>query len=265
MELGLKGKTAIVTGGSSNIGRAIVLGLAKEGANVVITYRDEKQARKTAEDANALGGGRALPVQTQVVDRASVESMVKQTLDAFGRIDILVNNVGASTDGPRVVEKPYDQIEHEVNVNYWSVIHCCKAVAPAMIERKWGRIVNLGSGVALVGRAGDSIYAASKAAVIGFTKSLSRELGQYNITVNCVVPGWTMPEDPGDVGQGSFWHGKSKEVFSPEYIEKQVRVQPIRRVGTPRDVSDMVAFLASDRASYVTGQTVCVDGGAVIT
>ena len=265
MELGLKGKTAIVTGGSSNIGRAIVLALVKEGANVVITYRDEIQAQKTAKEANALGGGRALPMKTQVVDRGSVENMVRETLEAFGRIDILVNNVGSSTDGPHIVEKPYDQIEHEVEVNYWSVIHCSKAVAGHMIERKWGRIVNLGSGVALVGRAGDTIYAASKAAVIGFTKSLSRELGRYNITVNCVVPGWTMPENPGDVGAGSFWHGKSKEVYSPEYIEKQVKALPIRRVGIPRDVANMVVFLASDCASYVTGQTICVNGGAVIT
>ncbi len=265
MELGLKGKTAIVTGGSSNIGRGIVLALAKEGVNVVITYRDEVQARKTAEDANALGGGRALPLKTEVVEKASVENMVKQTMEAFGRIDILVNNVGGSTDGPHVTDKPYDQIEYEVNVNYWSVIHCSKAVVGHMIEKKSGRIVNLGSGVALVGRAGDTIYAASKAAVVGFTKSLARELGPFGVTVNCVVPGWTMPEDAGDVGRGSFWHDKSSQTYSPEYIGKQVKFLPIRRVGTPRDIANMVVFLASDCASYVTGQTICVDGGAVIT
>lgn len=265
MELGLKGKTAIVTGGSSNIGRGIVLALAKEGANVVITYRDETQAQKTADDAGALGGGWVLPVRTEVVDKESVENMVKRAIEAFGRIDILVNNVGASTDGPHVVDKPYEQIEHEVKVNYWSVIHCSKAVAGHMIGNKSGRIVNLGSGVALVGRAGDTIYAASKAAVVGFTKSLARELGPHGITVNCVVPGWTMPESAGDVGQGSFWHGKSAEVYSQEYIAKQVKALPIRRVGTPRDIANMVVFLASDCASYVTGQTICVDGGAVIT
>lgn len=265
MNLGLAGKTAIVTGGSSNIGRGVVLALAEEGVNVVITYRDEKQATKTAAEANAQGGGRALPIRTEVVDRESVESMVKQTLDSFGRIDILVNNVGSSTDGPHVVDKPYAQIEYEIEVNYWSVIHCCKAVAASMIGQKSGRIVNLGSGVALVGRAGDTIYAASKAAVIGLTKSLARELGKYDITVNCVIPGWTLPEKPGDVGAGSFWYGKNAGHYSPEYLEKQVKGQPIRRPGTPRDIASMVVFLASDCASWVTGQTICVNGGAVIT
>jgi len=264
VDLGLAGKTAIVTGGSSNIGRGIVLALAKEGANVVITYRDEKQARKTADDANAMGG-HALPVRTEVVERESVENMVKKTLEAFGRIDILVNNVGGGNEGPFLVDKPYEEIEKEIKVNYWSVIYTCKSVSRHMMEQSYGRIINIGSDVARSGSARNPVYAASKAAVIGLTKSLARQLGRYNVTVNCILPGWTLPEKPEDVGQGSFWYGeKARQVFSPEFLEKQVKGLPIRRTGTPRDIACMTVFFASDCASYITGQTIAVDGGAVM-
>jgi 2-hydroxycyclohexanecarboxyl-CoA dehydrogenase len=264
MDLGLAGKTAIVTGGSSNIGRGIVLALAKEGANIVITYRDEKQARKTADDANALGGN-ALPIRTEVVQRESVENMVKKTLEAFGNIDIMVNNVGGGNDGPALVDKPYEEIENEIRVNYLSVIHTCKAVSRHMMDQKYGRIVNIGTDVALSGSARNPIYASSKAAVIGLTKSLARQLGKYSVTVNCILPGWTLPENPEDVGQGSFWYGgKASQLFSPEFMEKQVKALPIRRTGTPRDIAYMAVFLASDCASYITGQTIAVDGGATM-
>ncbi|MCX5999337.1 MAG: 3-oxoacyl-ACP reductase FabG [Chloroflexi bacterium] len=264
MDLGLAGKTAIVTGGSSNIGRGIVLALAKEKANVIITYRDEKQARKTADDANALGG-HALPIRTEVVERESVENMVKKALEAFGHIDILVNNVGGGNDGPFLVDKPYDEIEKEIRVNLWSVIHTCKSVSRHMIDRKYGRIINIGTDVARSGTARNPIYAASKAGVIGLTKSLARQMGQHNVTVNCVLPGWTLPEKPEDVGQGSFWYGdKARQIFSPEFLEKQVKGLPVRRTGTPRDIANMVVFFASDCASYITGQTIAVDGGAVM-
>jgi len=264
MDLGLKGKTAVVTGGSSNIGRGIVLALAQERANVVITYRDEKQARRTAEDAVALGG-KALPIRTEVVERESVENMVKKTVEAFGRLDILVNNVGGGNDGPALYEKTYEEIDEEIRKNFWAVVCTCKSVSKLMMDQKWGRIINIGSDVARSGSARSPIYAASKAAVGGLTRSLARQLGRYNVTVNCVLPGWTLPEKPEDVGAGSFWYGgKAAQLFSPEFMEKQVKALPVRRTGTPRDIANMVAFFASDCASYITGQTIGVDGGATM-
>ncbi|MBL7119421.1 MAG: glucose 1-dehydrogenase [Dehalococcoidia bacterium] len=266
MDMNLAGKTAIVTGGGSNIGRGIVLGLAREGANVVITYRDEKQARKTAGDAESLGG-HAFIVKMDVRDRDSVSSMVQQAIGFTGRIDVLVNNVGAGTDGPLLVEKSFDEIDREIETNFRSVIYCSRAVSPYMMEQRYGKIINIGSPSALSGRGGDAIYSSSKAAVIGLTKSLARELGHYNINVNCVCPGWVIPEKREDVGQGSFWYERYREMYTPEDLEKQekqVRRFPIGRRGNPKDIASMVLFLASDRASYVTGQTICVDGGAVI-
>ena len=173
MDLGLKGKTAIVTGGSSNIGRGIVLALAKEGANVVITYRDEKQARKTAEDAIALGG-HALPIKTEVVERESVENMVKKTVEAFGRLDILVNNVGGGNDGPALHEKSYEEIDKEIRVNFWAVVCTCKSVSKLMMDQKYGRIINIGTDVSRSGSARNPIYAASKAAVGCLADTMSR-------------------------------------------------------------------------------------------
>ncbi len=263
MEFGLTGKTVIVTGGGSNIGRGIALAFAREGANVVITYRDEEQARRTADDIRSLGGSPFI-VKTDVCERQSVEDMVARVLDSTGRIDVMVNNVGGAKEGVLVADKPYEEIEAEMKTNFWSALYCSKSVTPYMIERQAGRIINVGSPVALTGRAGGAIYSASKAAVVGFTKSLARELGRYSITVNCVCPGWIMPENPEDAGQGSFWHDKFHDVFSPEYLQKQVSTYPIQRVGIPRDIAGMVVFLASDRASYVTGQVICTDGGATI-
>ena len=136
----------------------------------MIASRKVEKCAEACKNLSALGV-KAVPVKCDMASDADIKNLVDTTMKEFGRIDILVNNVGASTDGPHVVDKPYDQIEYEVNVNYWSVIHCCKAVAPVMMERRWGRIVNLGSGVALVGRAGDSIYAASKAASDHFVRA----------------------------------------------------------------------------------------------
>ena len=264
MDLGLKGKTAIVTGGSSNIGRGVVLALAREGANVVITFRDPVQSRKTADDAIALGG-QALPVRTEVVERESVENMVKKTLEAFGRVDILVNNVGGGNDGPALHEKPWEEIDEEIRKNFWAQVCTCKVVSPIMMKQQWGRIINIGTDVSRSGSARNPIYAASKAAVGGLTRSIARQLGRYNITVNSVLPGWTLPESPEDAGVGSFWYGgKAGKLFSPEFMEKQVKALPVRRTGTPRDIAAMVIFFASEQASYITGQTIAVDGGATM-
>lgn len=264
MNLNLEGRVAIVTGGSSNIGRGIVLALAREGANVAITYRDEVQANKTATDATTLGV-KALPVRTDISDAKSVGDMVSTVLGNFGRIDILVNNVGVSRDGPHIVDKSLEEIEYEIRMNLWATVLCSKLVAAEMVKQEYGRIINMGSSAAAQGRVGDTTYCACKQAIVGFTRSLARELGPRNITVNCVSPGWIMPEKPEDVGKGSFWHEKFKESYTPGYIDKTIKSFPIKRVGVPRDIAEMVTFLASDCGSYITGQTFNVNGGATMT
>lgn len=263
MDLGLSGKTVIVTGGASNIGRATVLAFAREGANIVIADLDEKQAHKTADDANALGG-HALVIKADVGDRDSVQTMVKKTLDAFGSVDVLVNNVAWANQGPLLVDKPDDEIEKEIRLTFWSVIHCSRVVAKHMIDRKYGKIVNIGSDAGRAGQPRGVTYSGTKAAVIGFTKALARELGRHGINVNCVCPGWVVPERPEDAGEGSFWSGRVHDTWTPEDLQKQIQICAIRRLGTPRDIADMVVFLASDCTSYVTGQTISVDGGAVM-
>lgn len=260
MDLGLAGKTVIVTGGASNIGRAIVLAFAREGANIVIADLDEKQAHKTADDANALGG-HALVIKADVGDRDSVQTMVKKTLDAFGSVDVLVNNVAWANQGPFLVDKPDDEIEKEIRLNFWSVIYCSRAVARHMIDRKYGKMVNIGSDAGRLGIPRGTTYSGTKAAVIGFTKALARELGRHGINVNCVCPGTVAPERPEDAGEGSFWSGRVRDEWTPEYLQKLVAGNAIRRLGNPQDIADMVVFLASDCASYVTGQTISVDGG----
>ena len=221
MDLRLAGKTAIVTGGASNVGRGIVLAFAREGANIVIADRDEKQSLKTAGDANALGG-HALVVNTDVCDSDSVDNMVKKTIDSFRRIDVLVNDVTWAVQGPLLVDKTDDEIDKEIRTAYWSAICCSKAVARHMMEQRYGRIINMGSNSGRKGQAGAVTYSANKAAIIGLTKALARELGRYNITVNCVCPGVVLPENPEDVGEGSYWHGRFKGVFTPEYVAKAI-------------------------------------------
>jgi NAD(P)-dependent dehydrogenase (short-subunit alcohol dehydrogenase family) len=263
MDLGLAGKTAIVTGGASNIGRAIVLTFVGEGANVVIADLDETQARRTAADASILGG-QAMFIKTDVTDRGSVEAMVKQSLDRFGQVDILVNNVGWSVPDVLLVDKPDDQIEKEIKINYWGVIFGSRAVAPHMISRKYGKIINIASDAGRMGVKGHVVFSGAKGAVISFSRALVRELGSYNINVNTLCPGFIVPEKAEDAGQGSFWSNRVREFWTPEYLQKQVTGCPIRRLGQPQDIANMVVFLASDRCSYMTGQAISVDGGAAM-
>ncbi|MBM3132459.1 MAG: SDR family oxidoreductase [Chloroflexi bacterium] len=260
MDLGLKGKTAIVTGGASNIGRAITLTLAGEGANVCIADLDEKQAHRTARDAEALGV-RSLLVRIDVADRASVESMVSRTLEAFGQIDILVNNVGWSIPDVLLVDKPDDQIEKETRINYWGVIYASRAVTPHMIGRKYGKIINIASDAGRLGVPGSAVFSGVKGAVISLTRAHAREAGRYGINVNAICPGWVVPAKPEDAGEGSFWRDRVKDVWNSDDLKKRMAAAVIRRLGDPQDIADMVAFLSSDKASYITGQAISVDGG----
>jgi 2-hydroxycyclohexanecarboxyl-CoA dehydrogenase len=262
MDLGLSGKTAIVTGGASNIGKAISEGLSREGANVVIADVDETQSQRVVKDLQAAGG-KALFVKTDVSDREQVQIMADRALEAFGQIDILVNNAGWTSNG-LFIRKPYDDFEKEIAINLWGPIHCIRAVAPSMIERSYGKIITIGSDAGRVGEYNEAVYGACKGGMITLSKALAREFGKYRLNVNVVCPGLTLPENPGDAGENSLWHEGShqSQIFqNEETLAKVVRHYPLRRVGTPGDIVPIVLLLASDQTSYVTGQTISVSGG----
>ena len=261
MDLGLEGKTVIVTGGGSNIGRGIVLAFAMEGSNIVNAEIDEKQGQKTVDEANTLGGQTML-IKTDVTNWDSVEAMVKKTLDSFGKIDVLVNNVGGAR--PQLfVEKPREEWEREISLNYWSVINCIRAVVDHMIERQYGKIVNISSVSGQTGLAGRTlaVYGGTKGAVISLSKALAWELGRYGININVVCPGWTLPESPEHAGERSSWREFGLDFHTPEKLQGDMKYRPIRRLGNPQDIANTVVFLASDCASYLTGQTVSASGG----
>jgi len=260
MELGLKGKTAIVTGGGSNIGRAIALTLAREGANLVIAELDEVQGNKVATEANALkAGGGAVVVKTDVTDVASVEDMVKKTLEKFGKIDVLINNVGWDSLMFFVETTPefWDKV---ITINYKSVLNCVKAVLPHMIEQKSGSIVSMGSDAGRMGDPREAVYGGTKGAIISFTKAVARENGRFGVRLNVVCPGATIPDRAEDIGEQSMWK-LGFDFFTPDLKEKWAKSYALRRLGTPQDVANAVVFLASDAANFITGQTLSASGG----
>jgi 2-hydroxycyclohexanecarboxyl-CoA dehydrogenase len=259
--LRLAGKTAIVTGGGSNIGRGIVLAFAEQGANVAIAELIEAQGAKVAGEANALGKGKVENIRTDVTNWDSVQAMVKRTLDRFGQVDILVNVVGWVRDDV-FVRKPRQDWEKEIARNFWSDINCTRAVLDHMIERKYGKIISIGSDAARVGQLREAVYSGCKGALISMAKSLARELGRYGITVNVVCPGVVVPAGKDVTTSESMWTDDMMKVFgTPEALEKIARGIPLGRLGTPNDIASAVLFLASDRANFITGQTISVDGG----
>lgn len=264
MDLKLTGKTAIVTGGASNIGRAITLTFAQEGANVVIADFDEPQAQKVAKETEGLPG-KVIAVKTDVTDWDQVRAMVKRALDEFKTIDALVNNAGGGHDMVEklFVEQTRADWEKIVALNFWGVMNCTRAVLDHMIERRSGSIVSLGSDAGRMGEYREGVYAGCKAGVIGLSKTLAREVGRYGIRVNVVCPGMTMPETPEAVGEKSLWAGgKPAAAFlTPETKEKISKGYPLRKLGKPQDIADAVVFFASERAGHITGQTLSVSGG----
>ena len=262
--LGLEGKTAVVTGGGSNIGRGIALGFVKEGTNVVNAEIVEIQGKQVAQEANALGRGEMIFIKTDVTDWDSVQAMVRQTLEKFSQIDILINCVGWVSDD-YFVEKTRAEWEKEIARNFWSDIYCTRAVLDNMIDNKYGRIIMIGSDAARIGQLREVVYSGCKGGVIAMAKSLARELGPHGITVNSICPGVTLPESKEVVTTQSMWTEQMMHIYNtPEARGKIAKGIPLRSLGTTEDIANAVLFFSSDRASFITGQTISVDGGYAI-
>ena len=256
MDLGLSGKVAIVTGGASNLGRAITLGLAAEGARVVIADIDETQARKVEAEAPS---GTIIARRTDVTDWDSVAATVKFAVTTLGGVDILVNCAGWTVDR-LFMEKPRAEWEKEIAIDVWGFINTVRAVLEPMVERRYGRIVSIGSDAGRMGEWREAVYSGTKASVIAMSKAIAREVGRHNITLNVVCPGLVVGS-PETSGEHSVWSSDQLENFTPEVRERAAKSYPLRRLGTAEDVVPAVLLLASDRASYITGQTLSVSGG----
>jgi NAD(P)-dependent dehydrogenase (short-subunit alcohol dehydrogenase family) len=274
MDLGLEGKTAIVTGGSGGIGRALVLEFAREGCNVVSASRDEATGRKLAEEAVVLGlPGRVLAVETDVTVRASVDAMVTQAHEHFGPVDVLVNNAGGVAHPSEFEKLDAEGRRWEIALNIDGVVNCCQAVAEDMPRRGTGSIVNISSNSALLGEAAAHIvhYGGVKGFVNSFSKALAWEWAKQGVRVNTICPGWIVPRKAEDVGAGSFWNRFGFATMGrPDEMEQALQQGtlynmsslPIPRLGRPEDIAWLTLFLASERSSYITGQLISVSGGA---
>ena len=245
----LAGKVALVTGASRGIGRAIALTLAQNGADVAINFAGNVAAAQEVADAITAMGRKALLVQGSVADADGVQAIVKKVVAELGRLDILVNNAGITRDGllMRMKTEDWDAV---LETNLKGVYNCSKAVMRTMMKQKGGRIVNMASVVGETGNAGQCNYSAAKAGVIGFTKSLAKEVASRGITVNAVAPGFIATD--------------MTKVLTDDQKAEMAKTIPLGRAGQPQDVANAVLFLVSDEAAYITGQVLNVDGGMVM-
>lgn len=245
MKIDLTGRSALVTGSTRGIGRAIAASLTEAGARVAVVGRDQARAAEVAEE---LGGG-ALGFGADVSEPASVVALVQAVEVAFGQVDILVNNAGLTRDNLlfRIKDDDWDMV---LDANLRGAFVAIRATARGMMKRRWGRIINIASIVGITGNKGQANYAASKAGLIGLTKSVAKELGSRNILVNAIAPG--------------FIETDMTAAMTPEARAALSSQIPLDRLGSPQDIAGMVAFLASDLASYITGQVLVVDGGMVM-
>ena len=247
--LSLEGKTAIVTGGGTGIGRSIALTFAAAGANVVVCSRTLANLEKVAEEVKALGR-RSLAVRTDVTQKTDVDNMVQRVMDEFGAIDILVNDAGVWLEG-EVLDFSEEAWDRTMDINIKGCYLCCQAVGKKMVERKRGNIISIASINSFVLDKEEAPYSASKAGMVMLIRGLAKELVSYNIRVNAVAPGWVRTE-------------MSREIWSQpesEYTKQEMARIPMGRLAEPSDVANAALFLASDLSSYITGATIVVDGG----
>jgi 3-oxoacyl-[acyl-carrier protein] reductase len=245
----LQGKTALVTGASRGIGREIALELARQGANVAVNFAgSEAKAKEVTEEIKSMGS-EAIAIQCNVADGDSVQAMIKETISRFGSLDILVNNAGITRDNllMRMKENEWDEV---INTNLKGVFLCTKAVSRQMMKQRSGKIINISSIVGVSGNPGQANYVAAKAGVIGLTKTSARELAARGITVNAVAPGFISTD--------------MTDELSEEVKTEMLKGIPLSRFGEAKDIARVVSFLASEDSSYMTGQTLHVDGGMVM-
>ncbi|MFC0301457.1 3-oxoacyl-[acyl-carrier-protein] reductase [Virgibacillus soli] len=245
----LTNKTALVTGASRGIGRAIALELAKQGANVVVNFSGNKEkASAVVEEIKKLGC-KALAIQANVADEDSVKEMIKTTISEFGSLDILVNNAGITKDN-LLMRMKVEDFEDVIDINLKGVFICTKAVTRQMMKQRAGKIINVASIVGVSGNPGQANYVAAKAGVIGLTKTTAKELASRNILVNAIAPGFIATD--------------MTDALTDEQKESMLQMIPLSRLGEPGDIAKVVRFLASDDANYITGQTIHIDGGMVM-
>ncbi len=246
----LKGKVAIVTGAAGGIGKGIALKLGSLGAKVAVADLKVDQGKETVALLEKEGAG-GIFLRTDITDLTQVKELVKTALSAFGKVDILVNNAGWDRIEPFLKNAP-DFWDKVIAINLKGPIYCIRAVLDHMVERKYGKIVNIGSDAGRVGSSGEAVYSACKGGIIAFTKTMAREMARYSINVNCVCPGATDTPLLAELTQGET---------GAKIIDAMVKVVPFRRLGKPEDVAGAVAFLVSEEASFITGQTLSVSGG----
>ncbi|HVV31366.1 MAG TPA: SDR family NAD(P)-dependent oxidoreductase [Mycobacteriales bacterium] len=268
MDTGLAGKVAVVTGATANIGRGVALAFADEGARVVVVGRDKAAGERVAELARGRGAADVLWCRTDVTVEDEVTQMVATVLDAYGQIDVLVNNVGGNINVTPFVSSTPQEWRFDLDVNLMSTLYCTHRVLPHMLERGQGRIVNIGSMSALIGDRFMAVYSAAKGGVHAFTRVLALEVGKSGVTVNAVAPYGTLPEDwENETSSGSRFHPQTG-LFALAIANQATEVTGIRRDtalarenAKPSEIGAAVVYLASDQAAFVTGQVLQVDGG----